>query len=132
MTNSEHIPNGQVSDERLALLLEGARHDAANQTSARYKREAEELHLILSELITRRSSAGVVTAELMGAIIPYLAPSVSINEVRRNLVAALEPLPSHAGEDDDNATKWRENVEAMLSSGDPDVIRCHEGGGLKA
>ena len=31
--------------------------------------------------------------------------------------------------DDDNPAKWRENVEAMLSSGDPDVVRCFEGGG---
>lgn len=27
------------------------------------------------------------------------------------------------------ALKWRENVEAMLSDGDPDVVRVHEGGG---
>ncbi len=24
---------------------------------------------------------------------------------------------------------WRQNVEIMLSNGDPDVVRCHEGGG---
>lgn len=27
------------------------------------------------------------------------------------------------------ALEWRANVEAMLSDGDPDVVRVHEGGG---
>jgi len=46
--------------------------------------------------------------------------------------AALALAPAESGEvvtDDNNAAKWRENVEAILSNGDPDVIRCHEGGG---
>lgn len=25
--------------------------------------------------------------------------------------------------------QWIENVQSLLSDGDPDIIRCHEGGG---
>jgi hypothetical protein len=39
------------------------------------------------------------------------------------------PSPKPEAVSDDEAKQWRENVEAMLSDGDPDVIRCHEGGG---
>lgn len=52
------------------------------------------------------------------------------SRVKARLVEALLATPSpaepaQAGE----VREWRENVEAMLGDGDPDVIRCHEGGG---
>lgn len=52
-----------------------------------------------------------------------------LNAISKLTGAALEPQQEEVVADDDNAAKWRENVEAMLSSGDQDVIRCREGGG---
>lgn len=54
-----------ISDERLAMLLDGAKLDAKMQTSARYKREAEETVLILAELQSLR--AAVPSGEEVGA-----------------------------------------------------------------
>lgn len=59
MTNTP-TTDSRVGDERLQTLIEGARHDIDNQTSARYKREAAELHSIASELLSRRSLDGGV------------------------------------------------------------------------
>lgn len=47
-------------------------------------------------------------------------------EAAQRFLASPVTVPDAAGE---TAEQWRENVEALLSSGDPDVIRCHEGGG---
>ena len=43
-------------------------------------------------------------------------------------VNSRRSIANTAGEGE-TAEQWRDNVEALLSSGDPDVIRCHEGGG---
>jgi hypothetical protein len=48
------VKNETVSAERLAMLLEGARLDTEMQTSTRYKREAQEMVTILSELLALR------------------------------------------------------------------------------
>ncbi len=42
---------------------------------------------------------------------------------------ALDTSTTPASVEQSEAKEWRENVEAMLSTGDPDVVRCHEGGG---
>lgn len=59
-----------------------------------------------------------VTAEIMGAIMPYLAPMVSIDEVREKLAATLrsqaDALSGESGTDDDDEMEKISKLIARL------------------
>lgn len=109
--NSEHIPDGQVSDERLAELIAWASSEEADclqddmPVSAGYYADIAKL---LSAL-TRRSSAGVKGLEAAAKRALHemrhtVAPRNSFTDAVDALDAALSS-PSHIGEDDDIEAK---------------------------